>query len=99
MPQIGKGFQRQFDLLCLRLVLMAAYRLAQNVNRTQPFHLQLTAAGFELSHFDQVRHQIVELFGFFFRAAYQIHLQWPHLARVSARQRIKRKPQALQGIA
>ena len=41
---------------------IAVARLVQQGQRPQPFDVKLTLACVEFSHFDQVGHQVVELF-------------------------------------
>ena len=62
-------------MLLRGLVAIAVARLVEQWQRTQPLQLQFALAGVQFGHFDQVAHQVVQLFCLVAGRGHQLGLQ------------------------
>ena len=73
--KIGEGADLDADVLLGGFVAIAVARLIEQRQGTEAFKMQFAFAGIELSHFNQVGHEVVQLFGLAAGGGHELGLQ------------------------
>ena len=99
LGDVFEGEQLDVDVLFVGGVAAAHDGVAEGVNGADFLDAKLAAAGFELGDFDEVEHEVVEMFGFVGGAGGEFHLEGAQFAGVALGEGVEGEAQAADRLA